>query len=341
MGDHVRREMTVRYPQVYRQNPAYRPIAHQLDNLRGVILGGCLFHPMIRQRKDMMEVLRGRAGWTMVLYFIVGCGGVRTSAPGAPVPELPPAPTVNPSPTSFWKFDYTPGALRYQVSRSAAIESQSDFGTSREITTNTTRELITLTPAENSTIGFTAVVDTFSSTTQGRIGPVQSIQLPVQVTGIFSDSGLSITDDSNNKCNPVGSAIASDLHNLLTRFPARLSQGLAWQDSISTAGCQATIPTASRILRSYVVSGETIYEGRSVVIVQRTDSIQSQGEGAQQQHPLRLDARGTGSAVYYLDTKDGRVFRLTAGQELILTITTSGQTRQFKQSARQDFRLSS
>jgi len=162
----------------------------------------------------------------------------------------------------------------------------------------------------------------------------------MQVTGTFSDSGLSIIRDDSNKCNPVGSAIASDLHNLLTRFPARLSQGLAWRDSVSTAGCQAAIPTTSRILRSYVVSGEAVYEGRLVLIVQRADSIQAQGEGAQQQHPLTLDARGTGSAVYYLDTKDGRVVRLTAGQELILTITTSGNPHQFKQSSKQDFRLS-
>lgn len=287
-----------------------------------------------------MDILRGRAGWTLLLYFMIGCGSVRTSPSGAPSSELPAAPTVNPSSSSSWTFNYTPGALRYQVSRSAAIESQSDSGTNREISTNTTRELITLTPAGDSGIGITAVTDTFSSTTQGRIGPVQPMQLPIQVAGIFSDSGLTITSDGSNKCNPVGSALTSDLHNLLTQFPARLSQGLVWRDSVSTTGCQAAIPTISRTIRSYVVSGEAVYEGQPVLIVQRTDSIQAHGEGAQQQHPLKLDAGGTGSAIYYLNTKDGRVIRLTAGQELILTITTSGKAHQFKQSSKQDFRLS-
>jgi hypothetical protein len=300
-----------------------------------------LFHRMIPQREEIVNVLRGRAGWALLLYFMIGCSSVRTSPPGAPTSELPPAPTVNPSPTGSWTFNYTPGALRYQVSRSAAIDSQSDSGSSREISTNITRELITLTSAGDSGIGFAAVIDTFSSTTQGRIGPVQPIQLPMELTGIFSDSGLSITDDgSSNKCNPAGSAIASDLHNLLIKFPAPLSQGLVWRDSVSTTGCQAAIPTTSRALRSYVVSGEAVYEGQPVLIVQRADSIQAQGEGAQQQHPLRLDARGTGSAIYYLDTKDGRVVRLTAGQELILTITTAGRAHQFRQSSKQDFRLS-
>jgi hypothetical protein len=225
------------------------------------------------------------------------------------------------------------------VSRSAAIESQSDSATDREISTNITGELITLMPGGDSGIHFTAVIDAFSSTTQGRIGPVQPIQLPMQATGVFSDSGLMITSDGN-KCNPVGSAISSDLHNLLTRFPARLSQGFAWQDSVSTAGCQAAIPTTSQTIRSYVVSGEAVYEGQPVLIVQRTDLIRAQGEGAQQQHLLKLNAHGTGSAIYYLDTRNGRVVRLTAGQELILTITTSGKAHQFKQSSKQDFRLS-
>ena len=297
-----------------------------------------MFHPMISQRAETMDILRGKTGW-MLLYFMIGCGSVRTSTPGAPPVELPPPPTVKPSSVGSWTFNYTPGALRYQVSRSAAIESQSDSSPGREISTNVTGELITLMPAADSGIGFTAVIDTFSSTTQGRIGAVQPIQLPMQVAGIFSDSALTITSDGSNKCNPVGSVINSDLHNLLTRFPARLSQGLVWQDSVSMAGCQAAIPTTSRTIRSYVVSGEAVYEGRPVLIVQRTDSIQAQGEGAQQQHPMRLDARGIGNAIYYLDTKDGRVVRLTASQELLLTITASGKPHQFKQSSKQDFRL--
>jgi hypothetical protein len=93
------------------------------------------------------------------------------------------------------------------------------------------------------------------------------------------------------------------------------------------------------MIRSYVVSGEASYDGRLVLLVQRSDTITAHGEGAQQQHSLKLDAIGTGSAVYYLDTKDGHVVRLTAGQELSLTITTSSKAHQFKQSSRQDFRL--
>lgn len=287
-----------------------------------------------------MDIPRGKTGWILLVYFVIGCGSMQTSPPGSPMPT-PPAPVINPSHVGSWTFNYALGAMRYRVSRSAAVESQSDSGSNREITTNITHELITLTPAGDSGISFTAVVDTFSSTTQGFIGSVQPIQLPTEVSGIFADNSLTIrSNGTSNECNPVSSAIVSDLHNLLTQFPPLLSQGLAWQDSVSTTGCQAAIPTTSRTVRSYIVSGESIYEGRSVLVIQRTDTVQAHGEGAQQQHALKLDAGGVGNAIYYLDTKDGHVVRLTTGQELTLMITASNKVHQFKQSSRQDFRLS-
>lgn len=293
-------------------------------------------HPVDRNN---VNTLRGRTGWIFLAWLLIGCSGARTSVPVRPIPTLPPPPIVTVPSASSWTFDYAPGALRYQISRSAAIESQSDSTNSREVSTNTTHELVTLVPADSG-ISFVAVVDTFSTTTQGLIGLVQPVQLPVQVEGVFADSKLVIrTDSSTGKCNPISSALVSDLHNLLTGFPAPLSQGQVWQDSVNARGCQAAIPTTSRIIRSYIVSGEAIYEGRPVLLVQRSDSIQGHGEGAQQQHRLTLDASGTGNAVYYLDTKDGRIVRLTAEQQLNLTITTSVGARQFKQSSRQDFRL--
>ena len=292
---------------------------------------------MISQREEMMDIVRRRAGWTLLLCFLIACGGARTSPVGAPMPDLPAPPIVNPSPASSWTFNYMPGALRYQVSRSAAIESQSDSSPAREISTNTTRELITLTPAGD-TIHFTAIVDTFSTITQGTIGPVQSVPLPVQLSGSFVGDSLIISVDSTTeKCNPVSSALSADLHNLLVRFPAQLSQGSNWRDSAELTACQGMIPTTVHIARSYLVSGETAYQGESVLLIQRTDSIHAHGEGAQQQHHVILDASGTGNAIYYVSPKDGRIVRVNTGQDLDLVITASGKIHRFKQNSKQEF----
>jgi hypothetical protein len=97
------------------------------------------------------------------------------------------------------------------------------------------------------------------------------------------------------------------------------------------------VPTTALIARSYVVSGETTYQGLPVVVVQRRDSIHAHGEGAQQQHRLTLDVSGTGNATYYLNPQNGFILRLNTGQDLDLAITTSGKIYRFKQSSKQDF----
>ena len=277
----------------------------------------------------------------MLFCLLCGCStATRTSPPVSPTPTVPVVPEITPPSVNAWTFNRSTGTKRYKISRSAAIESQSDSGGSkREVSTNVTNELLSLVPTPDSGISFTAVIDTFSTTTQGLIGSVPVIQLPVQVTGFLAGHALTISSDSSSKCNPVSSALASDLHSLLTPFPTELSPGMAWRDSVDSSGCQAAIPTTSRTISSYVVSGEANYEGQSVLIVQRSDSVQAHGEGAQQQHSMRLDASGTGNAVYYLDTKGGRILRITTGQELSLTITISTGSRQFTQSSKQDFRL--
>lgn len=286
-----------------------------------------------------MKTPSGRTSWIFLAYLLAGCTSTRTSPPVAPTPTLPPPPVVSAPSASSWTFNYAPGTVRYRISRTAEIESLSDSANNREVSTNITNEVVTLAPADSG-ISFTAVADTFSTTTQGMIGPAERVQLPIQIEGLFAGNKLTIRPDSATvKCNPVSSALVSDLHNLLTAFPAQLTQGLVWQDSVIASGCQAAVPTTSRMIRSYLVSGEAIYEGRPVLLIQRTDSIQGRGEGAQQQHRLTLDASGTGNAIYYLDTKDSRIVRLTAEQNLDLTVTTSAGARQFRQSSRQDFRL--
>lgn len=292
-----------------------------------------VFHPVSRNNVDN---LRRRAAWLLPVYLVIACS-TRTSPRVLPAPALPT--TVATSPSAVWTFNHTPGAAHYRISRSAAIETRLDPASSREVTTNITYEVITLAPAQDSGIDFTAVIDTFSTTTQGLIGPVQPIHVPVSLSGVFTGNNLTINNDSTDKCDPVNSTLRSDLHNLLTQFPPRLSRGLFWQDSAAVSGCQAAIPTTARTIRTFIVLGEAIYENQPVLLIQRADTIRAHGEGAQQQHRLTLDAEGTGNAVYYLDTKDGRIVRLTADQELNLTVGTSSKPYHFRQSSRQDFKL--
>ena len=281
---------------------------------------------------------RRAASWHLIAYLSAACTASTVPKPGQPVPSPSlPNPAPIPSAVGPWTFNYAAGAVAYQISRTARIESQSDSGSHQEVFTNTTHELLTLELAGD-TIHFTATIDTSLTTTQDTIGPVQSVPLPVQLSGSFIGDSLTISGDSIvEKCNPVSSVLSADLHNLLVRFPVQFSQGSGWSDSVDLTACQGMIPTTVHIIRSYIVSGETAYQGEPVLLIQRADSIHAHGEGAQQQHRVTLDAIGTGNAIYYVTPKDGHVVRINTSQDLELAITASGKIHRFKQSSKQEF----
>jgi hypothetical protein len=337
MGDHARREMIVRVTEVTRQNPAYRPSANNGATSDGILSEVARFSR--QQAAIRAKTIRRRTGsWHLLAYLSAACTASTVPQPGRPIPAPPlPNPAPIPSAVGPWNFNYAPGAIAYQISRTAEIESLSDSGSHREFSTNTTHELLTLELAGD-TIRFTAVVDTSSTATQGAIGPVQSVPLPVQLSGLLVGDSLIISGDSiTEKCNPVSSALSADLHNLLVRFPLQLSQGSGWKDSVELTTCQGMIPTMAHIARSYIISGETAYQGELILLVQRTDSIHAHGEGAQQQHRITLDASGTGNAIYYVSPKDGRIVRINTVQDLDIAITASGKIHRFKQGSKQEF----
>ena len=275
---------------------------------------------------------------SLVAFSLIGCVSTRQAPTSLPAPS-PSAPALISGVPSSWTITILPGTAAYRVTRSATIDNLSDSAHQREISINTTYESITVHPAGD-TINFSAAVDTFSTTTQGSIGSAQQAQLPLQLTGVLVKDSLIISTDSlTGKCSPVASALTTDLRNLLLRFPDTLSPASRWRDSTSTTGCQAAIPTTSKIMHDFKVLGMSAYEGFPVLVVQRSDTISAEGDGTQQQHRLLLNATGTGSATYYLDTSTGRVLHLTANQDLDLTITTSGKNKRFRQSAKQDFAL--
>ena len=286
-----------------------------------------------------------RSYWYLLSGLALACGGTRSSQPAAPSPvstspvvSQPAVPTAPATGTS--SFKYASGAVRYRISRSAAIESTDPNSPAhREISTNIANEVLTLEPVDQA-MNFTALIDTSATTTQGLIGSVQSVQLPVQISGSFTDSTLTINPDTaGGKCNAVTSMLMTDLRNLLIRFPAQLSTGVSWKDSTDVTGCQAGVPTATHSIRSYVVSGNASYDGHPVLVVLRTDTTRAKGEGGLQQHRVSIDAVGTGTALYYLDTTTGRIMRLTIDQLLDLGVTASARQSRFKQSSKQDFQI--
>ena len=271
-------------------------------------------------------------------------GGCSTAAPRATTVDAPPPPvtpvvSVQPKPGS-WVVRYTPGRFAYRISRTAAIESIGDSILHREVSTNSTHTLITVEETSSDTLRLIAVVDTFAITTQSRIGSVQAIQLPIQLNGLLQGNALVLdSTDAEAGCSPARSVLATDLHNLFPTVPTPLQSGIAWKDSIAVDGCQAGIPTHALIFRSFNVSGEVILDGQPAIVIERSDSLVAQGDGAQQQHRVTLVINGTGHATYYIEPATSRVVKLSTEQKLRIAMSASARLAEVSQISQQEFNL--
>jgi hypothetical protein len=280
--------------------------------------------------------------WPLIGSLSLACSSThRTPAPAST--PLPTVPTIIPeiSPDSGgkgpWTFAYTPGTVAYHITRTATIQREDSAVGQGGTSTNVTRELLTFV-ADTQGTSIVAVADSFTSTGQQSNHPVQ---LPAEVSGLFTSHALTIAKDSSDvgACSTVHSLLTTDLRNLVIPLPDSLMPGLIWNDSVSFAGCQAGIPTSTSVARSFRVKGEVIYEGRPVLEILRTDSAHVDGEGGLEQHSLSIHAAGTGSALYYLDPSTGRVVRLTTDQTLTIGVVTLSNASHFRQTSKQEFLL--
>jgi hypothetical protein len=260
-------------------------------------------------------------------------------APGRrPPSELPPLPRLPDTPTPSagpWTFAHAPGTRAYRISRNASVEGGADSASRREIISNFTYETISLETGDQQTV-FRAVVDSFAVRTQGLVGPPHEVTLPVELTGSIGPDGVHIQNALDDGCNAVRATAVTDLNNLLTPFPSPLSKGATWKDSVSTSACQAGIQTTVSTKRRFNVTGEIDFSGRRLLLVQRLDSITALGDGAYNQHRMKVESRGTGTARYYLDPVSGEVAQMTTSHLSQITVTTSGRVRSFTQTTNQD-----
>ncbi len=314
-----------------RQNPAYRPIACTWNDLPRIFVGG---------RSVFVDETRGhvnRSASRLFCSLIAVLGSACASSRSAP-PEIGTvrAADIPVSSTGPWAFSHSPGTREYRISRSASIQGWTDSVARQEVVSNVTHEILTLEPTGDE-LTFKAIVDKFDLTTEGAVGPAQSVQLPIELSGNLGSTGIRVDGSANGPCDAIRSIAVTDLHNLLAPFPARLARGMTWRDSINVSGCQAGIPTTTSTRRVFKVDGEVVHNGQSLLLLTRMDTLVSRGTGAYDQHRMEVGGTGSGSALYYLDPATGEVSHLITVQSSQIRVTTSGRVHAFTQIANQEF----
>lgn len=280
--------------------------------------------------------MKRNARWSiLILLATAGCAGNRPTRPALPSPKAAqPSPEI--SDNGPWTLTYSSDTVQLQVSRTAAVVSETDSGAHREISTNNTHEVIALIVSAD-TVRYTATVDTFSTASQGAISISPPVNLPVQISGIV-DSLAGVTDSAVvETCSAIQSILETDVRNVLIKFPRQLTPGLTWRDSTVRVGCYGTIPMRATIVRQFSVVGKSAFDGQAAVAIQRVDSITADGTGRQQQHQLVVAANGSGTATYFLGLGGGVPLHLTTTQDLDFTIRASGRTSRLRETAKEDF----
>ena len=278
-----------------------------------------------------------RNTWRSILILLATAGCATNRPPGPASPSsLPHQPSARVSDNGPWTFAYVSDTLRLEITRTAAIESQADSAAHHEISSNNTHEVLILS-VNADTVRYTAMVDSFSTASQGLIGNTQPASLPVQISGVIDSLTGGVDSTIAPACDPVQSSLETDVRNVLVSFPRMLAPGLTWRDSILKVGCYGTIPLRVTVVRHFSVVGKTSFNGQAAVGVQRVDSITAQGAGRQQQHQLVIETIGSGAATYMLSPEEGRLLHLTITQYLEFTVRASGRTNRLRETAKEEF----
>lgn len=266
---------------------------------------------------------------------IMACS--RRHNPILPVPVPNPEPTapvppavISPSPAS-WTFHYAPGTFAYSITRSATIQNTDSVTNSTRVSASATQDSLTLEASEHGEIIKAIRIPPPADQTPNAI--------PIEISASLADNILIIDSSTTDSCTSIKSILTTDLYNLVVPFPAQLLPGLAWKDSVDLPGCQTGVPTLAQVSRSFLVTGDSIYQGKHFVIITRADTLKAQGKGGLQQHRLTLYATGTGMAVYYLNPESGRVVRLTVNQDISFEVSTVETKSHFRQLLTQEFVL--
>lgn len=184
-------------------------------------------------------------------------------------------------------------------------------------------------------------IDTVSFRSQNQLAPDNnSLTLPLLFEGELALTTLTITVKNpplmDGSCSPLVSSILSDLHAVMTIYPTHLTPGFTWRDSTLITTCiTGGIQTRGRIIQLFRVIGERAFNTTRALLLQRLDSTYISGDGAEDNHQIHLEAKGTGTANIYISP----IVAITLGVELSekteIAITNSGKTRRFIQEVTQ------
>jgi hypothetical protein len=287
--------------------------------------------------------------WLVVLVAAVSTTACIPRNPPSTSPRQSPAnhpiqPTQLIEPAiSSWTFQNDSQSHRYQLVNVTTVKLQAE-ATQLEDTVTTS---MTFTLAlDRSLVVYNISGEITHTSIKGghQIGqdiPHQMPSLPFR--GDYHDNRLQIyiegTRSNTVPCTDTTTAQLTRLYNQVDRIPPVIQRGMIWHDSLTIQSCHGPIPIEIRAIRHYQVVGETAIADQRVVLIDRSDSVQTSGQGSQGEHQISIEAQGTGETKLFLNASTARVAASDSKQVTNVLTRTSGRLLRFTQQSRESVRL--
>jgi hypothetical protein len=245
--------------------------------------------------------------------------------PGGRIPASQPSTIPEAGPAS-WTFSHSSSPRSYVVTESTSIV----LDERRDSSVTETRFSIVVQPVGQDT-AVRGTIDQVSGPSGGTVNT-----LPFVFSGTVHGGGISIDSIGGQRLpavltcdNPAMSRLSAVRRNVFVA-PAVLSRNQTWTDSSTVPACSGTVPVQVTTVRTYRVVGEIA----GAIIVERQDRIMSSGEGAQGQHRITIQSRGTGSSQLRLDRFSGALVSSTGLSQVEVDVGSSGRVQRFVQLVR-------
>ena len=342
-SDRDPREMIVTMLASYRTRLIDWSLALQRLIRKVSLMSRCLFFTI---RKSM----KPSTGWALVAFVFTACAPRPqtqiTPSTDSRLPESPTNASQTVSSQTIWVI--TPGTISqtYLSNKRTSLESQ-DLTETRRDSNSTIRDFTITTTQSSNAVAFAGSVTLRSSTTGQILGTthLQNTQR-IDFSGHLENGQLGIDSISDGQTHKAAIECDSSIAPLLPiveavvfRLPAQLTLGMKWTDTVSISSCQGSIPVRVTRRNTYVVGGEQNQDGRSLLLIDRTDSTITAGEGALGQHWLSIRAKGTGSTQFQLNLPTGALVHSETQHTDTIQITVSGRTQKLIQATHETVSL--
>ena len=282
-----------------------------------------------------------------LLAFSVFLSACRSSTPGStPSPNPGSIPTVSVDRTSSEATAWTISPINQESSytsvTNATLESTGLPVSSRDTITSTVRYSLSisrdLTPP-----AYTARIESISILGGPRTRDSTMSSgglLPFTLTGRLEPNRITLElprsqAELSTACSSQVMAVIPIVQRSLVLVPLQLHRGLTWTDSIAATVCSGPLPTLLSSVRTYLVKGQGVLHNRAVILLEQHNRTSFTGEGAQQQHRIRMRGNGSGKAQLAVDATTGALIEAVADHITALTITSSGRDQHFTQTSRE------